>query len=1022
MPKQDIVQILINAAGQSRQERLPPGLAPHFADIDERSTDDLLTFLKRFAGLVNFHADDPTSPSGDWRNFFPFDEGQGQAWLAGQSGSVPPHLALISALLKLYREPQAELNRFTARHLDFYYQEVLRFARHQPRADVAHIQLILKKQAAPVLIGPGMQFSAGKDATGVERIYKPLTETVINHARIGSLRAIYRDAANHGRLHVAPVANSADGLGEAFATAEPRWPAFGTSQLQSVAEIGFALASPVLRLAEGQRQITVELTLDNISSGKLAGFNLADAFKLYLSAEKSWLGPFTVTPELSGSTLRIRLELGEDQAAAVDYDPDIHGYHFAARAPLLQVLLNNERGGMGPARFDGITLRKAKISVKVSGITSLALESDAGTLNPNKAFQPFGPQPRRGARFLVGYPEAFAKKLSELELTLKWKSPPSSFSSHYSGYASVPANADFTVSGSFKDGGSWNPRETNLRLFDSSNAQQQHSIKFTTAPAASAGTTSNYQIASALGYYNASWAQTSFSALLMQNPVFFPLVSGPPPARAGFLSLSLNRDFLHQAYRKEYVAKVMAYSKQSGASPALQLLNEPYTPEVETLSLAYVAHSDEVDIAAPELAEFARDDLQFFHIDCFGQMREHAYQRGLFSHVLDKSVSLLARHEMAGELLIGLENLNPGDSLSLLFQVAEGSADPLLARQSLQWSLLCDNYWKPLSRTELVADTTDQLLASGLLRLVIPREATLENTLMPDGLIWLKAGIKQDAAAVCQLIDIVPNAIAVRFEPRGNDPKHLASALPAGSIGKLKVPVSGVAKVLQPYASFGGALAEDDPGFRTRVAERLRHKHQPRCIWDIERMLLEAFPGLHRVKCIPHARPGNWLAPGNVTVIVVPDLTNRNATDPLQPRTDSHTLAQVHDFLVQHGGMQIEYFVRNPRYQVLELAFKVRFRPGYEFNYYSQQLNQDLLRYLSPWAFSASGLEFGGTAMKSVLLDFVEERPYVDYLGDFMMHTYFDPAAPRQDTNQALPLTPDAILVSARQHAIVEYL
>ena len=60
-------------------------------------------------------------------------------------------------------------------------------------------------------------------------------------------------------------------------------------------------------------------------------------------------------------------------------------------------------------------------SVEVQGLTTLALENDNGSLNPKKAFQPFGPQPVVGSRFLIGCPEAPSKTLDDLAVHLHWQ-------------------------------------------------------------------------------------------------------------------------------------------------------------------------------------------------------------------------------------------------------------------------------------------------------------------------------------------------------------------------------------------------------------------------------------------------------------------------------------------------------------------------------------------------------------------------------------------------------------------------
>ncbi len=195
--------------------------------------------------------------------------------------------------------------------------------------------------------------------------------------------------------------------------------------------------------------------------------------------------------------------------------------------------------------------------------------------------------------------------------------------------------------------------------------------------------------------------------------------------------------------------------------------------------------------------------------------------------------------------------------------MAEGSADPTLSRQKIQWAVLADNYWKILTSQQVFLDSTNQLLISGIIKFTLPAEATTENTLMPNGLIWLKAAVPDHVDAVCQFIAIEANAIEVVLNDQGNDRNHLLHPLPAWRINKLKKPLPQVKKVSQPYASFGNEVEEGQTGFHGRVSERLRHKDRSLTVWDNERLVLANFPGVHRVKCIPHAKPGSWTCVGS---------------------------------------------------------------------------------------------------------------------------------------------------------------
>jgi len=1025
MAEKDIIRNMIFQPGQSQGERTPVELGVHHVDVDEHTPEEQLRFTRKLAAFVSYFGNDAETPEGNWSNFFPAGDDAIKKALENGSGDTQPHLALFLAFLELYRIPREVINRITGRHLDFYYRDVLRLEKKGALPDRVHLLLELKKNSPPIMVGPELHFSAGKDTLGRELIYAASRSTVINSARVDSLRSLFVDSSGHGRVLRAPIANSADGLGGKLAGDEPKWHGFGHNGLQP-AETGFALASPVLRMREGTRRVTLTLTLGQLDRDAVNDETLKEAFEAFITGEKQWLGPYPVTPELAldtarNFTLSLSFSIPENEKAVIDYDQPVHGYSYIAAAPVVQLLLKENCATIGYNQLKRIRLLKAALTVDVSNITSLALENDQGTLDPGKAFLPFGTQPTRGSRLMIGCAEALGKKLAELKISVKWKDAPSDFTSHYDGYdVRGIDNAAFTAEASFSDAGSWHVSNPGVQLFESANASAEHRFSFSSGSSPAAASISQGMRIHALNSSGSLWGVRSAGSWLLRKPVFESFRRMVPETRAGFITFTLERDFLHSAYRRKYVENVVTFSRSGGT---LTILNEPYTPAIRGISLSYRAVSDEVNIGREQatIDDFSNPDLHFFQIAYFGQMREHRYQRNQFGFLQDKNVYLLPRYGNQGELLVGFSGLRGGDSVSVLFHTAEGSADPRLPRQQVGWSALCDNYWKPLDRSQVLLDTTNQLLTSGIITFVIPAEATTTNTILPDERIWLKAGVAGNVGAVSLLIDVAANALEARFMDNGNAPRQSSAPLEKSTICKIKNGPTELKTVKQPYASFGGSPPEADDLFHTRVSERLRHKN--RCItpWDYERIILEAFPGLHRVKCIPHATSDCWLKPGNVLIVVVPDLRNRNAVNPLEPRVDSDTLDRITAHLRQRCGMQVGVQTVNPRYQKVCLDFRVKFRGGYEPNFHCRELDAALIRYLSPWAFQAeSGISFGSTIHKSVLLDFVEEQEYVDYVTDFWMYSFLGETSNMIDINVAQPQTPDAILVSAGSHCIRE--
>lgn len=1026
MATQALIDALIAALGTARPERDDPRLHPASAPLDDRDTVQLLAALRSLAGLIRHHdAEAPAAPPGDWRAFFPTGDAAALAALVARSdGGVPPHQALLIAFLRLLAGPQARLNEFTARHLQVQMRDVLGFVPRPPQPDRVHLLIEPKKGAAAFEIEPAHRFSAGKDARGVEQLYAPVRRTVIAPIRVGRLASVMRDGEH---LRFAPIADSSDGLGAPLAADAPQWPPFARAGLPA-APVGFAVASPLLRLAEGERRIELKLRLAGLAPD-IDAAAFAASFAVHLTGPKGWLGPFPVTGTRSADVLTLAIELGTAQPAVVDHDPAVHQHAFPAALPVLQCLLKPQ-AALAYAALAGLALRRVRVAVRVAGMRGLVLENDEATLDPKKAFLPFGPAPVAGARLHIGCAEALAKPVTALSIRLAWQGAPADLYDWYAGYTRrSQMNNGIGAKVSWRDASGIDHSSATVTLLPrlagptTLDVVAGTSSTATYAPAGQAlalqwsGSAAALQVAGASMLASPVWATAPMFAVQLAGSFAAPPVAATP--RAGFVSVTLVEDLLHADFPTDAARGVTppTLPLAAGATFTPTILKPPYTPKVQEITLDYAAESDDSRIDDPAQAAFTDTAVQFFQIDALGLAREHAWLNARRPWAPQGGIALLPAHPAAGELVVALEGARAGDAVSLLFQVAEGSADPLASAQTLQWSVLADNAWRTLVPGELVLDTTRELRASGLVAAVLPRETSTLHTRLPAGPVWLRAAIPAAPRAACGIVGVHANAVEAVFVDQGNDPAHHAVALAAGSITKMKPPIAAVKGIAQPYASFGQAPHEDDAALARRASERLRHRNRAVTGWDVERLVLEAFPSVYRVKCIPHARPGSWLAAGHLTVVVVPDLRNRRQPDLLQPRVDLDTLTRVRAHLAARCGPQVQVHVVNPGYRAVQLDFKVRLRPGFGFNFHGPQIDRALQRVLSPWAFDTTAeVGFGGRVVRAELLDFVESLPEVDFVTDFRLGL----EGSGEDRDELVPDAPDAILVSAAAHHIVE--
>jgi hypothetical protein len=378
---------------------------------------------------------------------------------------------------------------------------------------------------------------------------------------------------------------------------------------------------------------------------------------------------------------------------------------------------------------------------------------------------------------------------------------------------------------------------------------------------------------------------------------------------------------------------------------------------------------------------------------------------------------------VGGELYIGLENTEALQQVQLLFQLLEGTenplAEPFSSSEKISWSVLSNNSWMELTSDYLLGNTTDNFLKTGIVTITIPREATENNTLLPSGMVWLRAKSPKSFDAVCRFINVHAQVITATFVNNGNELSHLNNGLPAETISKLTERDSAIKSVLQPYNSFGGKPEESDESYYRRVSERIRHRDRAISLWDYEHLILEKFPEVYKVKCLNHTKDNDFHAPGNVAIVVIPDIKNNNAFDIFQPRLSTAKRNEIQNYINELNTFFVSAEIINPDYEEVEVTLGVKFNTGFDENFYTKQVEEDIKKYLSPWAYSeTSVLNFGVAFHKNKLISYLENRPYVDFLDDVSVkHRTSETSAYIEKTN-VIPSSPKAILVSAKKHFI----
>lgn len=1010
-------KLILPGIGIDQDQRVVDALDPQKLKLLNFGVADWMKFAWLFAEKVNYFNSD-NQEAGNWQDFF-IEESKIKSFLdtLETDQSLTPHLTLFVCFLKLLENSRDHFNLLSKRHLDFYYQKILKIEKQAAVSDQVHLIFELAKNVSQAKIDENTVLDAGKDSAGKKLVYNTEEELVANKTTIAQLKNMYHHTGDlvvgKNALKACSVANSLDGKGKALPENDAKWYPFGyvqstySDEMPELpnARLGFAISSPLLLLKEGTRTIDLKLQFQNSLPANLDELAIK-CISVYLSGEKKWLGPFSLIPTTatSGSELIFKLELDKKTEAVSTYNPEVLGEHFSTTDPVMRFLIDTgtDDGYSFATAVAANNLKLATLIVDVKEMSGIDIENDMGALNVKKPFMPFGPIPVKGSNFTVRNEEIFRKDWTSFHLNVNWMNTPDSFRNQYFAY-----REDFrseTTSKRYKERILIDAKDPSGFKQDSANLIVKNDDYFKVS----------VNIFSSNDWILADESKAEEVLFIAEDGSYksqFTVSNNNQEfdtGENGGLRLTLKNSFLHEMYPRIYAMAMMDETKTA------LIPKEPYTPLVGVLSVGYAA---ETTVSFETAESYLDNQINLFHEHPFGQSQEHAFLKPKPLFATAPVVTLIPDYQPGGELYLGLKDAEPLQQLAVLFQIFEGSENPLAIGfeegEVMEWSVLCANNWKVLDSNHLIANVTDNFLKSGIVKFSIPAEATKNNTLLPSGLIWVKVRMNKKFDAVCKIIDILPQAVVATFTNQGNELSHLKNGLQAKTISKLVERKQEVKSVSQPFNSFGGKPEETDEAYYRRISERLRHKNRAITLWDYEHLILQEFPEIHKVRCLNHTLGNSYLSPGNVTLVVIPDIQNRNVFDLYEPRVSKATLNKIQNYINQLNSLHVNAVVNNPEYESVEISLKVRFYAGYDENYYKKVLQEDITKLLSPWAFERTiDLDFGIELHKSIVISYIEKLNYVDYIADLKMKH-------KDEFKTAVaPSGPKAILVSAKEHPV----
>ena len=682
------------------------------------------------------------------------------------------------------------------------------------------------------------------------------------------------------------------------------------------------------------------------------------------------------------------------------YNPEVHGYSWKTTLPVLYLSLNTTVPETLSYLLDQ-SFENTEVHTVVKNCRNVTVENDFGKMDASKPFLPFGSIPRDESSFTLGCPEFRNKTLDGFIFRAKWANlTEDAFDPDcglYKGYLKKPSKATIKAKVAYLKDGAWKEITEPKELFYLKNKKKGCTkIKkdFCVANIEQRNSSGEEIYVSADDFVYDNQSKSGFLKLILHTDevafghnIYALSVSnylmqqsfGVTDKMGKDLSVYLSETFVSTVESRGFVGG-KTFENSPEVTPKINEVEtynkiidyenvpkEPYTPIMEDLYVNYNAYA--VLNPLPEAA--ASEDRMFF-LQPFGECYKPP------------------KPDVDSALYIGFSCTALPKVLSLFFHLNQDSA-PFCRRtlNGFTWRYLTNDGWKDLLSTKIIKDSTFYFTQSGIVSVRLPNDMVCDNPQMPIGLYWLKIVSDNNMwRQCCSLFSIYAQGVeAIRvcgFE--GSPEVPLIPRCKSGTISKIIDGVAGLNDVCQLADSFGGMMPESNQKMRLRVAERLYHHNRAVSIRDIERMVLEKFPEVAKVKCFGRLDFDQFekFKPGSILIVPIAPVVDKDYFK-WNPRFNAKTLFEIRDYVKKHISGSADVKVANPYFEKIKVCGTVKVSDECDVEEKKKELIDALGEYISPWYATGNHNHFGWRLLKGNIESYIYDFGYVKDVENFRL-------------------------------------
>lgn len=778
---------------------------------------------------------------------------------AEDSGDIDPALSLLIVYLKNYGSIAEAFNRRLATLPELYRKDILHAAPQEAVQDNVYVIITPTEGIGGFTLPKDEPFPAGQNATGEELIYWTEKKEYISPMQCVEADALYgfSNPSCGGALELykqtIKLQNTTDAQ-TLFAHGEEL-------------RIGWQLESPMLVLNEGERNISIyfHLTADSSIPNNTKGF------VLQLSGAEGWMEQ-TSECYIESGRLCFCFSLPYDAVAPASCMEEVHG--TITEYPAIRILTDNANCPYKWAQqliFDSV-----EIKTEVNGIRNFSFYNDQGEVDTTQPLHPFGIQAECGACFLFGNEEMSLKNLQEVRLKGIWKKLSETEEGFNKMYKEYGTDADaFKVSTEYQKGGRWKKCGDEQKLFSFNENGDLNPAEIVFSFTVQPQSISSDETAAPYEY---SRDKDGFFRITLESPSI---------------------GFGTKAYRTLF-SETMVHNSGCKEKKRKDLPSEPVIPVMADVELSYIATEETT------LSDMERSFIRLSRITALSRQESFPIAKGERQPFLP---SVPAENLLYFGLLHALGEQNLRLYLDMVLpQEKIPFYDLQPGRQvTLAWEYWSGNEWHPIAIEAVLAEETLGLTQSGFIEIKLPEKIN-GNHMDKQGRAWIRAAVTGDLSSCLAVRGIRTNCI--RLISQNGD----GTSLPAGTIQGIKEPDERIESVTQPLSGFGGKPAETATEVTVRQSSRISNRHRALMIKDYEHLVLEFFPEVDKIQCIP--------IPQNKGASKICLVVFSRAEDSRYFLSPAWKLAEIQQLVRQYTSPFVSLRVMNPVYERVNVHCK----------------------------------------------------------------------------------------------------